>query len=438
MHIDDRDVRLAWFRDARVGMFVHWGCYSVAGRGEQVLNRDMMPLAEYTQLAERFKPDPDWAPRLAGRARAMGAKYVAMTTRHHDGYCLFDTKTDPFNAVNTGPGRDLVQEFADAVRAEGLKVGFYYSVLNWRWRGFWDPEAHPADLPRMVEEVHNQAEELMTHYGRIDVLWYDGCVTPGSITPGAFGYDGHPVEQDRGAFYRAEELNARVRALQPHILINNRSGVPEDFGTPEQELRVEDDAKRAWELCQTLNYAPGWGYIHRSLANKSFGEVVYNMIKAVRLGGNYLFNVGPDARGRIDARQGEIVDRLGVWLERHGEAVYGTRPEGIYEGASQGACYHYGMFTCRGATAYLTLFYYPPDPLVISRLGPAIRSAELLTTGQTLEVEPVSNARWRINGLPEEPPQPSPPVVKLQFEAPPYLLHYRGAEWLDGDCSPDS
>ena len=428
--------RLAWFRDARLGMFVHWGCYSVLGRGEQIMWRDLMPWDEYRPLADRFAPDPDWARELAAEAKRMGARYVALTTRHHDGYCLFGTETHDFNAVDTGPGRDLVAEFVDAVRAEGLRVGFYYSVHTWRWPGFWSPERYPEDLPRIVEEMHAQVEELMTRYGDIDILWYDVPAVPGDRVPGAFGMVRKPIDASPADFYRSAELNARVRELQPGILINNRSGTPEDFGTPEQKIDPEHDPDRMWETCMTLNYAPGWAHLRHSMAGKTPGEVLYNLVSAVRLGGNFLFNVGPDASGRLDERDAATVAAIGRWMDRHGEAIYGTRPTGIYREANQGPCYHYGMFTCRGSTAYLTLFYYPEEYVVISRVGPGIRSAQLLSTGQPLEVEPVANARWRISGLPATPPDPLAPVIRIEFEGPPYGMTYEADGWLDGALEP--
>ena len=430
--IPSREERMAWWYEARFGMFVHWGCYSVLGRGEQILLRDFMPVEEYRRLADAFHPAADWADQVADQAVRAGARYVVLTTRHHDGYCLFDTATDPFNAARTGPGRDLVAEYVAALRKRGLKVGFYYSIINWRWRGFWDPAGHADELPRIVEEIHNQVRELLTNYGPIDILWYDIPRVPGDPTPGSFGYRGRPVEQSAADFYRAAALNAMARELQPPILINNRSGLPEDFGTPEQHITPEEGG-RAWESCMTINYAPNWANIRHSMADKTAGQILYNLVQAVRLGGNFLFNIGPDERGRVADRDRRVLDRIGRWLEKHGEAVYGTRPEGIYPTPNQGPCYQYGMFTCRGKTAFLTLFYYPGDYVVISKIGPEILSARLLTTGQPLTVEPMSNARRRISGLPPAPPDDLAPVIRIEFEGPPYLLAFSDDRWLDGD-----
>ncbi len=430
---NDRRRRLKWFLDARFGMFVHWGCYSVLKRGEQIMSRDLMPPAEYEPLADRFAPADDWAPQLARTARDAGAKYVVLTTRHHDGYCLFQTETHDFCAPKTGPGRDLIAEYVQACRDEGLRVGFYYSVHSWRWHGFWDPRGYPDELPLMVDELHAQVRELMSQYGTIDLLWYDTPVVPGAEAPSATTWQGTPIDASPAEFYRSAELNEMVRRLQPDILINNRSGLAEDFGTPEQRIRPEEDPDRAWEACMTLNHAPNWGCLKHSLADKSPGEVLYNLVNAVRRGGNFLFNVGPDGEGYVGEREGRVLRHIGRWLDRHGEAIYATRPTGVYPpGRGQGPCCHYGWFTCKGSTAYLSLFYYPGDGLVISRVGPAIRSATLLTTGRELTVEAMSNARWRLTGLPENPPDPLAPVVKIEFESEPHLLAQTDASWLDG------
>lgn len=425
----DRAAQVEWFRRSRFGMFVHWGCHAVLGRGEQILSRDVMPLEEFTPLAEAFRPRSDWAKRLAAEAVNAGMKYVVLTTRHHDGYALFNSEHDDFNAARTGPGRDLVAEYVQALREAGLGVGFYYSLMNWRWRGYWDAEAYPDEVEAMVAQSHAQIRELMTNYGEIDILWFDGGAPAGQRTPGQWA--GEAVTEDRAEFWRAEEISAMVRELQPRALLNNRSGLDGDFGTPEQRVEA---LERPWETCMTLNFAPGWGYLRHSLADKTPTEVLYHLVDAVRLGGNFLLNVGPRADGLIDERELSVLRPIGEWMKLHGEAIYGTEPERIYPpgGHPQGAMFHYGMWTCRGATGYFTIFYYPEEYLIVSKIGPGIVSAELMTTGQPLTVEPISNSRFRISGLPADPPGPLAPVVKVQFEGPPYRIDTRGAEWLAG------
>jgi len=425
----DRAEQVRWFRQSRFGMFVHWGCSAVLGRGEQILSRDVMPLDEFMPLADAFKPRSDWAQRLAEDAVNAGMKYVVLTTRHHDGYALFDSEHDDFNAAQTGPGRDLVAEYVEALRDAGLGVGLYYSLMNWRWRGYWDAAGYPDEAAAMVDQSHGQIRELMTNYGEIDLLWFDGGAPAGQRTPGQWA--GDAVIEDKAEFWRAEEISAMVRGLQPKALLNNRSGLEGDFGTPEQ--RVEAQA-RPWETCMTLNFAPGWGYLCHSLADKTPTEVLYHFVDSVRLGGNFLLNVGPRADGLIDEREQSVLRPIGEWMALHGEAIYGTEPEEIYPagGHPQGAMYHYGMWTCKGDVGYFTFFYYPGEELIVSKIGPAIISAELLTTGEQLDVEPISNSRMRITGLPAEPPGPLAPVMKVRFESPPHRIETRGAEWLSG------
>ena len=426
--------RLHWFREARLGMFVHWGLYSATGRGEQIFYRDIMPEAEYRKLADQFHPPEDWAERLVQEIRNAGMKYAVLGTRHHDGYCLFDTAADDFNSVKTGPGRDLVAEFVTACRAEGLGIGLYYSLLNWRWRGYWSPDRHPEDLPKMAEEVHAQINELMSSYGSIDILWFDGGLVPGEGGHGMWGIGKNAIPQNTAEFYRSHELIKSVRQKQPDILINNRAGIEQDFGTPEQRVRPESRG-RAWETCMTVNFAPGWSHLHQSMADKTPGEVLFHMMDAVRMGGNFLFNVGPMADGSLDARHRAVLEAIGAWLKRNSEAVFGTSPGAIYDfsnGRVQGPMFHYGMWTCREHTGYLTLFYYPGETLVVSKIGPGIRSAELLTSGASLRIEPAANDRVLLRGLPETSPDPLAAVVKVEFESPPYGTAELDSRWLDG------
>ena len=182
----------------------------------------------------------------------------------------------------------------------------------------------------------------------------------------------------------------------------------------------------------TVNFAPNWANVHHSVADKTPGQLLYHLVQAVRLGGNFLLNVGPDENGYVCERDGKKLEAIGRWLGRNGEAVYGTRVGKIYEESNQGACYHYGMFTTKGKSAYLTLFYYPKEYVVISKVGGTLRSATLLGTGATLDVSPMKNARWKVSGLPLTPPDELAPVLKLEFADEPYLLHYSGASWLDG------
>ena len=214
---------------------------------------ELIPTDEYAQLAKQFKPRKFGADAWAQLAKEAGAKYMVLTTRHHDGFCLFDSKAsmDDFTSVRSAAGRDFVAEYVEAVRRAGLKVGFYYSWLDWRFPGYFDVKGNPKSAKAMVAQAHAQIEELMTNYGKIDILWYDGGWVP--------GLQGDEIAE----FWGAKKVNAMLRKLQPHIIINNRSGLPEDLDTPEQHVTASA-AGRGWESCMTMGDSCGWGYIHNN------------------------------------------------------------------------------------------------------------------------------------------------------------------------------
>src|SRR5215218_1530137 len=211
----DRERRMRWWHEAKFGMFIHWGLYSVLGRHEWVQEMEGIPAAEYAQLAKQFKPKPDAAREWAQLAKRAGQRYMVMTTKHHEGFCLFDTKTTDFCAPRQGPGRDLVREYVEAARAEGLQVGFYYSLMDWHHPDGARCKKDEGARRRFVDYIHGQVEELCTHYGTLDIMWYDVS---------------WPLDAQG---WESAKMNAMVRRLQPDIIINDRSQLPEDFGTPE-------------------------------------------------------------------------------------------------------------------------------------------------------------------------------------------------------------
>src|SRR5271168_158874 len=230
----DRVRRMKWWHEARFGMFVHWGLYSVLGRHEWVMENEGIPVADYQLLAKRFEPQPNAARAWAKLAKATGQKYMVMTTKHHEGFCNFNTKLTNYCAPKQAAGRDLVLEFVEAVRAEGLRVGFYYSLMDWHHPdGARCATSEEARL-RFVEYTHGLIRELMTNYGKIDVLWYDVD---------------WPLTAEQ---WESERMNKMVFELQPDIIVNNRNGLPGDYATPEQEIHPAKDG-RAWETCMTLN-----------------------------------------------------------------------------------------------------------------------------------------------------------------------------------------
>ena len=216
--VADRTRRMKWWHDAKFGMFIHWGLYSTLGRHEWVMENEGIPVKEYEPHADRFKPKPNAAREWARLARRAGMKYMVMTTKHHEGFCNFDSKLTEYCATKRGPGRDLVREYVDAARAEGLRVGFYYSLMDWHHPDGARSLKDEAARRRFVDYIHGQVKELMTNYGMIDILWYDVA---------------WPLDA-KG--WESVEMNTMVRKLQPDIIINNRSKIPEDFDTPEQRI----------------------------------------------------------------------------------------------------------------------------------------------------------------------------------------------------------
>src|SRR5689334_20608663 len=235
----DRQHRMKWWHEARFGMFIHWGLYSVIGRHEWVMENEAIPVAEYEQVAKRFKPKPNAARDWARLAKAAGQKYMVMTTKHHEGFCNFDSKLTDYCATKQGPGRDLVKEYVEAARAEGMRVGFYYSLMDWHHPDGARCATDEAARQRFVAYIHGQIRELLTNYGKVDILWYD--------VPWPLDAKG----------WESEKMNAMVFELQPQIIVNNRNKLDGDFATPEQRIQAETGG-RAWEACMTMN--DSWGY----------------------------------------------------------------------------------------------------------------------------------------------------------------------------------
>ncbi|NLB54361.1 MAG: alpha-L-fucosidase, partial [Lentisphaerae bacterium] len=273
--IEDRIRRMKWWNQARYGMFIHWGLYSILGRHEWVMNRERIPLEEYDKLADKWKPTPNAAREWAALAKEAGMKYVVMTTKHHEGFCLWDSKLTDFCATKRGPGRDLVKEFVDACREFDLKIGFYYSLMDWH-----HPDGHACARDenarrRFIDYTYGLVEELMTNYGKIDILWYD-------VSWPLVGADK----------WESKRISGMARKHQPDIIINNRAQLPEDFGTPEETIvREEVTNGRGWEACMTFNGA--WGDVNTPDEDWHGARKVLGMInQCTALGGNLLLNIG--------------------------------------------------------------------------------------------------------------------------------------------------
>jgi len=381
--------RMKWWNDARFGMFIHWGVYSIPARGEWVMHVEKIPKEIYARYAQAFHPkryDPnEWA----ALAKEAGMRYMVLTSRHHDGYSLFDSQVSDFTAPKTAAGRDLVAEYVKACRKAGLKVGFYYSLLDWRYQAYWDgPDKDPEAWRKFIEYVHAQVRELCTRYGKIDILWYDG---------------GWPHSAEA---WQSAKLNAMVRQLQPHIIINNRSQLPEDFGTPEQHI-IPEQGGRAWESCMTMN--DHWGYAAGDHNWKSATQLIHNLATCVSGGGNYLLNVGPKPDGTIPAYSVRRLKEIGAWMKVNGRSIYGCGRAPFGGGTA-------GPTTARGSTVYLHVFYWPGGELCLSGVETPVKSARLLATGRRAKVSQGGTSLC-ITGLPQKAPDPHDSVIELKLGA---------------------
>jgi len=386
----DRARRMKWWHEARFGMFIHWGLYSLIGRHEWAMETEAIPVEEYEKLAGQFKPKPNTARQWAKLAKRAGMKYMVMTTKHHEGFCLFDTETTDYCAPKQACGRDLVAEYVKAARAEGLRVGFYYSLMDWHHpdgeRCKHDEEARK----RFVKYIHTHVRELMSNYGKVDILWYDV---------------NWPLSAEG---WESKKMNRMVRKLQPDIIINNRSGIPEDFSTPEQEIRAEGQ-DRAWEACMTLN--DSWGYHKNDDAWKSPKQIIRNLLQCAQGGGNYLLNIGPKPDGSVPAPSVRILTKVGRWMKRYGKTLYGSAR--CRMGRSE-----FANFTRRGSTVYVHCYHWPGCEWAISGIRGKVRSAKLLPTGKKVafEQEPL---RIQFTGLPVKAPERPVSVLALEFSRSP-------------------
>lgn len=400
--------RMRWWHEAKFGMFIHWGLYSLIGRQEWTMEMEGIPIRQYELLAKHFKPAPNAAREWARLAKRAGQKYMVMTTKHHDGFCLFDTRLTDYCAPRQGAGRDLVREFVDAARAEGLRIGFYYSLMDWHHPDGARCATDPAARRRFVDYTHGLIRELLTNYGRIDVLWYDVSLP---LTP----------EQ-----WDAERMNRMAFELQPNIIVNNRNGLDGDFSTPEQKVESAA-AGRAWESCMTLN--DSWGYSSNDHGWKSATSVLINLVYCARDGGNYLLNIGPKADGSVPPESARILGEVGKWLEKNGRAIFGTERGRFGWG-------NYASYTRRGNTLYVHVYrwpgrtpaeawlpvYRPGVVLAVGGIGARVKSARLLASGAPVAFEQDELA-VRFTGLPEVAPDPLITVIEVECESEPTMDH---------------
>ena len=382
--------RMKWWRAARFGMFIHFGVYSTIARHEWVMEDEAIPVSEYAPHAASFHPQAGSARAWAQLARQAGMKYMVMTSKHHEGFCNFDTKLTNYCAPKQGPGRDLVREYLEAAREEGLRVGFYYSLMDWHHPDGATCASSEEARKRFVEYTHGLIRELLTNYGKIDVLWYDV----------AWPLDANGWESVR--------MNEMVFQLQPEIIVNNRNKLPGDFSTPEQHI-VAEKGDRAWEACMTLN--DSWGYQAADDNWKSSKTVIRNLISCARDSGNYLLNIGPKGDGSIPEPSAQVLREVGEWMAVNGHSIYDSDPCQVRRS-------NYASFTRIGNTLYMHVHFWPGQYVAISGLTTKVKSAKLVKTGGAVPFKQ-DEFRVRFTDLPVKAPDFPITTIAIECESEP-------------------
>ena len=333
----------SWFTADRFGMFIHFGLFAMPARHEWIKSIECTTEEKYNKYFKYFNPDLYDPKEWARQAKAAGMKYAVLTTKHHEGFCLFDSKYTDYKVTNTPYGKDIVKEYVEAFRAEGLRVGFYYSLIDWHHPDYTIDWFHPRrddkdaeeqnksrDMTKYAEYMRNQVTELLTNYGKIDIMWFDysyaeppkdekgRCLKPWMYEP---WMTGKGKEQ-----WESEKLIATARSLQPKLIIDGRADIEQDLWTPEQYqplewVRHKDTGELVtWEACQT--FSGSWGYHRDELTWKAPKMLIDMLINTVCIGGNLLMNVGPTARGHFDYRAEEALNVYAKWMKYNSRAIY--------------------------------------------------------------------------------------------------------------------
>lgn len=396
----ERDRRMAWWREARFGMFIHWGVYAVpagewrgkpvGGIGEWIMNSAKISVTDYAGLTASFNPVKFDAEAWVKLAKDAGQKYLVITSKHHDGFAMFGSRASPFNIVDATPfGRDPLKELAAACRKHGIKLGFYYSqAQDWHhpggaaYGGHWD-RAQDGDMDAYLDRIAvPQVREILTNYGPVAVLWWD---TPAEMTG-----------------ERAAKL-APLLALQPGLITNNRlgGGFDGDTDTPEQEIPDRPRPGRDWETCMTMNDT--WGFKAGDRNWKSADQLIRNLVDVASKGGNYLLNVGPTALGEIPPESADRLKTMGAWLKANGASVYGTQ-------AGPFRPQPWGRVTQKDRTLYLHVFDRPAGPIVLPRIRTAAKKAWALADRRKKPLG-VKRVGENLHVIPPATPAPGPVEV---------------------------
>lgn len=415
-----------WFTHDRFGLFIHWGLYALPARHEWVQNNERLNADQYSSYFKHFDPDL-YDPKLWARVAAgAGMKYFVVTTKHHDGFCLWDTKLTDYKAPNTPAGRDLLRPMIDAFREENMRVGLYHSLIDWHHPHFQiDPHIGPyrdhsrrkqmnrgRDQMKYADYLHGQVRELLSDFGEIDVLWFD------------FSYPDRGPEGKGRDDWRSEELIRTVRELMPRVILNDRLDVAgsADVTTPEQfqprEWVTQDGKRCVWEACQT--FSGSWGYHRDESSWKSLDQLVQMLIDTVSKGGNLLLNVGPTGRGEFDARALERLAGLGEWIKRHDRSIYGCTAAPRWARTPRDCRLTYNPATKR---IYVHVFAWPFKHLHLDGFAGRVEYAQLLNDASEIRASGIKDwqaafveetgSKTLTLELPIQKPAVTVPVIEL-------------------------
>lgn len=410
-----------WFVKDRFGLFIHWGIYALPARHEWIKKYENIDTKTYEKYFKHFDPDLYDPDMWAGYAADAGMKYFVITTKHHDGFCLWDSKLTDYKATNTPASRDLIKPMVEAFRKHNMKTGFYHSLLDWHHPDYTVDACHPMtenkeyveqdknrNIQNYVDYLHGQVDELLTGYGKVDIIWFDFSVAPNK------GFAGKGKE-----IWQSEKLIKRVRELQPGILINDRLQIDQDIKTPEQFMPREwvkiNDTPVIWEGCHTLSGS--WGYNRDEDSFKTVETLVKMLIDSVSKGGNFLLNVGPTGRGEFDERALSRLKGIGEWMKRHDRAIYNCTqaPEGFK--APDDCRYTYNPDTNR---LYLHLFNWPFKHVHLDNMFKIVEYAQLLNDASEIKMTKFKHPQYSQGDdetltleLPVKKPDVEVPVIEL-------------------------
>lgn len=410
----------AWWQEARFGMFIHWGLYAMPARHEWIRNYEKITNEEYQKYFDRFDPDMYEPAEWARTARAAGMKYVVFTAKHHDGFCMWDSRHTDYKVTNTPCGRDLLRELLEAFRAEEIRTGLYYSLIDWHHPEFPVDDYHPLreveaeneknkkrDIRKYAEYMRNQVTELLTEYGKIDIIWFDFSY------PQAKRGKGHKD-------WESEKLVRLVRKLQPDILIDDRLDLPGsgDFRSPEQYvpsngIRNDRGELVLWEGCQT--FSGSWGYHRDESSWKSNRMLIEILIQHVSRGGNLLMNVGPTARGYLDHRAVSALQGYAGWMKYHSRSIYGCTLAPSEFTEPENCRYTYNPETNR---LYLHLLVWPFKFIHLPNLAGRVEYVQLLTDGSEIFFRDSSTSVHMNEQAPENAVSLTLPPVRPNAEIP--------------------